>query len=128
MISFKMEVDKRVQEIIEQSQQISNEEKEKFLNEFDYLLDAFWKLHKEDLDKKDLVINSLLERMTNKELELLDKAAIMQIFGCESDKALKILKMMYANQFGCKVGKEYYITKNEFKKFMESYKGKDLKI
>lgn len=123
-----MEVDKRVQEIIEQSQQITQEEKEKFLNEFDYLLDAFWKLHKEDLDKKDLVINSLLERMTNKELELLDKAAIMQIFGCESDKALKILKLMYANQFGCKVGKEYYITKNEFKKFMESYKGKDLKI
>lgn len=111
---------------------ISEVQKEEFVREFEQFLDIGYKVHKDILDKKlsekEMIINSLLERMTNKELELLNKEAIMQIFGCESDKALKILKMMYANSFGCKVGKEYYITKNEFKKFMESYKGKDLKI
>lgn len=111
---------------------VSEMQKEEFIKEFELFLDVGYKVHKEILDKKleekDIVINSLLERMSNKELELLDKESIMQIFKCESDKALKILKMMYANEFGCKMGKEYYITKNEFKKFMNSYKGKDVKF
>lgn len=92
------------------------------------MLDASWETHKQEIEKKDFVINTLLDKLSNKELELLSKNEIMQIFGCESDKALKILKLMYSNNFGSKVGKEYYITKNEFKKFMDSYKGKDLKL
>lgn len=91
-------------------------------------LDSSWELHKQEMEKKDIVINTLLDRLSNKELELLGKEEIMQIFKCESDKALKILKLMYSNDFGSKVGKEYYVTKNEFKKFMDSYKGKDLKL
>lgn len=127
-----MDGQERVKELIDAAHHLSKEEKEKFKNDFEFMLDEFWKIHKEDLDnkleEKDIIINSLLERMSNKELELLDKEAIMQIFKCESDKALKILKMMYANEFGCKMGKEYYITRNEFKKFMNSYKGKDVKF
>lgn len=91
-------------------------------------LDSSWELHKQEMEKKDIVINTLLDRLSNKELELLGKEEIMQIFKCESDKSLKILKLMYANEFGSKVGKEYYVTKNEFKKFIDSYKGKDLKL
>lgn len=80
------------------------------------------------LKVKNQEIDDLFNRLGNKELELLDKESIMQIFNCQSDKALKILKLMYANNFGCKIGKEYYITKNEFSKFMNIYKGKDLLI
>ena len=111
---------------------MNSEDYKKYKEEMEVFLDSSYQVHKEILDKKleekDIVINSLLDRLYNKELELLGKSEIMQIFTCESDKALRILKLMYANNFGCKVGKEYYITKNEFKKFMEAYKGKDLKI
>lgn len=80
------------------------------------------------LSDSESTITKLLERLKDKDLELLDKEAIMQIFNCQSDKSLKILKLMYANSFGCKIGKEYYITRNEFIKFMNSYKGKPLII
>lgn len=73
-------------------------------------------------------IQQIIDKTRTSDIELLDKDAIMNLFGCESDKALKILKLMYANRFGFKVGKIYYISKNEFIKFLEAYRGQDLKI
>lgn len=80
------------------------------------------------ISENEITITKLLERLKDKDLELLDKESIMKIFNCQSDKALKILKLMHVNNFGCKIGKEYYCTKNEFSKFMNSYKGKSLLI
>lgn len=90
--------------------------------------DAIISVQERKLYDSESTITKLLERLKDKDLELLDKEAIMQIFNCQSDKSLKILKLMYANSFGCKIGKEYYITRNEFIKFMNSYKGKPLVI
>lgn len=90
--------------------------------------DAIISVQERKIEENEITITKLLERLKDKDLELLDKEAIMQIFNCQSDKALKILKLMYINNFGCKIGKEYYITRNEFIKFMNSYKGKNLVI
>ena len=73
-------------------------------------------------------IEKEFEFVENKDDELLNKEDIKKIFKCESDKSLKILKFMYTNNFGMKVGKEYYISKDNFKKFLEVYRGKDLKL
>lgn len=104
--------------------QLSEEMKKSISDMANVIID----IRNETIDSNEKTINNLLSRLNDKELELLNKEAIMQIFDCQDDKALKILKLMYANSFGCKIGKEYYITRNEFKKFMDSYKGKDLKI
>ena len=51
---------------------------------------------------------------------------IMKIFKCESDKALKILKIMYQMKEGNKIGKEYYIDKDSLIQFLDKYKGEEI--
>ena len=50
----------------------------------------------------------------------------MKIFKCESDKALKILKVMYQMHEANKIGKEYYVDKNSLLRFLEDMKGKEI--
>lgn len=56
------------------------------------------------------------------------KKDIMRIFNCESDKALKILKIIFQMREGNKIGKEYYVTKQALDSFMEDMRGKVLHI
>ena len=52
----------------------------------------------------------------------------MNIFKCESDKALKILKIMFQMKFANKIGKEYYVEKENLIEFLNSYKGEEILI
>ena len=127
-----MEVDKRVQEIIKQSQQISNEEKEKFLNEFEFMLDGFWKVHKETLDKrleeKDIIIGSLLDKLKHKDIEILNLEDVCSLFKWEEQKARKFLKMALQMKYATKIGKQTIITKSDLERYLEFLKGKELTI
>lgn len=52
----------------------------------------------------------------------------MELFHCESDKALKILKIMFQMREANKIGKEYYVEKHALNKFMEDMRGRELHI
>ena len=56
------------------------------------------------------------------------KKDIMRIFNCESDKALKILKVIFQMKEGVKIGREYYVGKHTLDEFMEDMKGKAIHI
>lgn len=56
------------------------------------------------------------------------KKEIMKIFHCESDKALRILRVLFQMREATKIGKEYYVKKEAFEKFMEDMKGKAIII
>ena len=56
------------------------------------------------------------------------KKDIMEIFHCESDKALRILKIMFQMKEANKIGKEYYVKKQALDRFMEDMRGKAIYI
>lgn len=56
------------------------------------------------------------------------KKDIMKIFNCESDKALRILKVIFTMREGNKVGKEYYVKKETFEQFFKDMQGKEIII
>lgn len=61
-------------------------------------------------------------------LDIYGKQDIMKIFKCESDKALRILKVMFQMDEAIKIGKEYYVDKKDLINFIERYKGKEVCI
>ena len=61
-------------------------------------------------------------------LELYCKNDIMKMFKCESDKALKILKIMYQMKMANKIGKEYYVERENLIRFLEDFKGQEILI
>ena len=61
-------------------------------------------------------------------IELLGKRDIMELFKCESDKALRILKVMYQMNMANKIGKEYYVEKAKLVQFLEEFRGQDVLI
>lgn len=66
--------------------------------------------------------------MVKKENVLYNKEDIMNIFSCESDKALWILRLLYSMKEATKIGREYYISKESFEQFVEDMKGKEVAI
>ena len=52
----------------------------------------------------------------------------MIMFKCESDKALKILKIMYQMKMANKIGKEYYVERENLIQFLEDFKGQEILI
>ena len=58
-----------------------------------------------DKDSQIDVYNSQI-----KKYQVLTKTDIMSIYKCESNKALRILKLMFQMGYGNKIGKEYYIS------------------
>lgn len=60
-----------------------------------------------DKDSQIDVYNSQI-----KKYQVLTKTDIMSIYKCESNKALRILKLMFQMGYGNKIGKEYYIYSN----------------
>lgn len=59
---------------------------------------------------------------------MLGKSDIMQIYHCESNKALKILKVMFNMGYGSKIGKEYYASKQSHDAFIKDMAGKEVFI
>lgn len=70
----------------------------------------------------DYYINQL------KKCRILTKTDIMSIYKCESNKALKILKLMFQMGYGNKIGKEYYISLESQSDFLTDMKGKEVFI
>lgn len=72
-----------------------------------------------------------MNEVKNTEKVLLDiygKNDIMKMFKCESDKALKILRVMYQMKMANKIGKEYYVEKENLIKFLDEFKGYEILI
>ena len=59
---------------------------------------------------------------------MLCKNDIMEIYHCESNKALRILKLMFQMGYGNKIGKEYYISQKSQEDFIEKMAGKEVYI
>lgn len=56
----------------------------------------------------------------------LGKEDIMRMYNKESDWALRLLKYMYQNKMGIKLGRTYYTTKEQLEKFEKVYEGRHL--
>lgn len=61
-------------------------------------------------------------------IKLYGKQDIMTIFKCESDKALRILKIMFQMKLAIKIGKEYYVEEEKLKEFLNDFRGKEILI
>lgn len=59
-------------------------------------------------------------------MEIYNKKCIMNLYGCESDKALKILKLLFQMGYGNKIGREYYITRKAHDQFLENMAGREV--
>ena len=68
------------------------------------------------------------EREYKEELIIYGKTDVMDLFGCESAKALKILKFLFQIGKATKIGKEYYTLKANIEAFMKTYSGKEVFI
>ncbi len=60
--------------------------------------------------------------------EIYNKKDIMALLGCESDKALRLLKLLFSIDKANKIGKEYYVKKEDLYSFFDDMKGKDVQI
>lgn len=79
-------------------------------------------------EKSDIIIDDLLDRLEKNKLKIYKKNDIMQLMSCESDKALRFLKLAQQTGQAIKIGKEYQITKENLEKFLKQYEGKNLII
>lgn len=62
------------------------------------------------------------------DIVMLSKKEIMDIYHCGSNKALKILRLMFQMGYGNKIGKEYYVSQESQTKFVNDMSGKDVLI
>lgn len=69
-----------------------------------------------------------IESNEKKLIDVYNKHDIMMMFKCESDKALKILKIMYQMKMANKIGKEYYVERENLIRFLEDFKGQEILI
>lgn len=76
-----------------------------------------------DKDSQIDVYNSQI-----KKYQVLTKTDIMSIYKCESNKALRILKLMFQMGYGNKIGKEYYISLESQNDFLTAMRGKEVFI
>ena len=77
---------------------------------------------------KDVIIETCLKSLKNNQQNMLSKKDIMEIYNCESNKALRILKLMFQMGYGNKIGKEYYISQASQDDFIKSMVGKEVYI
>lgn len=78
--------------------------------------------------QKDNIIKEYLSQLQKEACKLYNKSDIMELYGCEGDKALRILKLMYQVGKGVKIGKGYYTTKQNHNEFIDNYLGKTVFI
>lgn len=89
--------------------------------------EAYEDMSKDELVHQCIVYESIIQKIESKN-EVLTKEDIMVTYKCGSDKALRILKMIFQVGLGNKIGKEYYVSVEAHQKFLEIYAGKDLAI
>lgn len=77
---------------------------------------------------KDAMINKCIESLKDSNNDILNKSDIMALYKCESNKALRILKLMFQMGYGNKIGKEYYISKESQAEFIKDMAGKEVFI
>lgn len=57
-----------------------------------------------------------------------DKNDIMELLQCGNQKALNFLKLLFQMKYAIKVGKSYLIKVEDFDRFFEDFKGKEIMI
>ena len=77
---------------------------------------------------KDVIIETCLKSLKNNQQNMLSKKDIMEIYNCESNKALRILKLMFQMGYGNKIGKEYYVSSESQEEFIKNIVGKEVFI
>ena len=77
---------------------------------------------------KDVVIASCDKSLKENPHKMLGKKDIMEIYNCESNKALRILKLMFQMGYGNKSGKEYYVSWKAHEDFVKDMVGKEVFI
>lgn len=77
---------------------------------------------------KDAVIESCVKSLREQFPKMIGKREIMDIYHCESDKALRILKLMFQMGYGNKIGKEYYVSQKSQEEFVKNMVGKEVYI
>ena len=70
----------------------------------------------------------MLRDKQNVSIDIYGKQDIMKLFNCQSDKALRILKLIFQMKEGIKIGKEYYVERHALLNFLDEYKGEELII
>lgn len=70
---------------------------------------------------KDAVIESCVKSLREQFPKMIGKKEIMDIYHCESDKALRILKLMFQMGYGNKIGKEYYVSQKAQEEFVKTW-------
>ncbi len=78
--------------------------------------------------KQDYLIDKYIQSLKCCQSHMLCKNDIMDIYHCESNKALRILKLMFQMGYGNKIGKEYYISKEAQEEFVRNMAGKEVFI
>lgn len=77
---------------------------------------------------RDATIQKCFKSIEAENTNMLNKCDIMNIYHCESDKALRILKIMFQMGYGNKIGKEYYISRKSQTKFVNDMAGREVFI
>lgn len=62
------------------------------------------------------------------ELTIYNKEDIKTILKCADEKALNFLKFMYQTKYAIKIGREYYVKREDFVKFLDDYMGKTVAV
>ena len=70
-------------------------------------------------------IDTYISSCSNK---IINKQDIMTMYKCESNKALRILKLLFQMGYGNKIGKEYYVSQKALSDFTECMAGKEVMI
>lgn len=84
-----------------------------------------WRVEVQDLlvSQAKEIAERLLEKIERSQIPLIGKKDIMDMFGKESDFALRFLRSAKMMGYGLQVGKEYYIKKEELEKILRDYQG-----
>ena len=81
-----------------------------------------------ETERKDIIIEDLLNRLNSEKIDVLNKEDIIRVFGWEDQKARAFLRMAVQMKYATKINKNIIITKENFEKYREFLRGKDLSI
>ena len=80
------------------------------------------------LEEQEKLIETLRNGQPEREASLYNKAKIMELFSSGSDFALRFLRMAKMSGYAIQVGKEYFITKEAFDRFLTDNAGQQVAI
>ncbi len=81
------------------------------------------------LEEQEKLIQALKEGQPDREASLLyNKRKVMEIFDAGSDFALRFFRMAMQNGYAIQVGREYFITKENFDRFLTDNTGQQVAI